>query len=115
MGMIGYECVKYEQNGVFGEELVPGALNRPILGRTTTTIHDRDEDKFAWQAETRLTASCQLTQRWRFDATWRGFITGPVYEASEAVVYSAPNFGMREPASDKAYGSDLFLGLTYLR
>ena len=114
MGMAGYQRVKYEQGGVFGEELIPGALNRPITNRVTTTINERDEDKFAWQAETRLTASCQLTHHWRFDATWRGFVTGPVYVASESVVYSAPSFGMREPSGDEAYGSDLFIGLSYL-
>lgn len=115
MGMAGYQRVKYEQHGFVGEEPVPGAVNRLILGSTTTTVNNRDENNFAWLAETRLTASCQLTHHWRFDATWRGFVTGPVYEASEAVVYTAPNFGMREPTDNTAYGSDLFLGLTYLR
>jgi hypothetical protein len=116
LGLVGYGRAKYNQGGVIGEEtVVPGALNRPINARTVTpqsTIQS-DEEHVAWHGETRVTGSCQITQRLRFDVTWRWFVTGPIYDAGASVVWGYPSFGFQQTGGEAAYSSDWFLGLNY--
>ncbi|TWT95230.1 hypothetical protein Pla108_33730 [Botrimarina colliarenosi] len=113
LGLVGYGRVENRQRGLFGEEAIPGALNRAATARTSASRYASDEEQVAWHGETRLTGSCQLTQRLRFDATWRWFVTGPVYDAASSIAWNAPDFGFQPTAGDAAYGNDWFLGLTY--
>lgn len=113
MGLMGYGRVENRQRGTFGEEAVPGALNRAATARIAENQHKSDEEQLAWHGETRLTGSCQLTQRLRFDATWRWYVTGPVYDPAGSIEWKVPDFGFRPTAGDEAYGNDWFFGLTY--
>lgn len=113
LGLVGYGRVENEQRGIFGEEAIPGALNRSATARTSRLAIESDEEHVAWHGETRVTGSCQLTQRLRFDATWRWFVTGPAYDALGSVAWNAPDFGFQQTASGRFYSSDCFLGLTY--
>lgn len=113
LGLVGYGRVESRQHGVFGEEAVPGALNLPAAALATRSAYKSDDEQVAWHGETRLTASCQLTQQLRFDATWRWYVTGPVYDAAGSIAWNAPDFGYQPTDGDAAYGNDWFLGLTY--
>lgn len=115
LGLVGYGHVENRQRSGYGDEFQPGALNRPASAQTTYSEYESSEDHVAWHGETRLTASCQITQQLRFDATWRWFVTGPVYSAGESIVWEEPDFGLHQPEDNEAYGNDWFLGLTYTR
>jgi hypothetical protein len=116
LGLVGYGRAEYYQRGAFGEAAIPGALNRSAVARTTVSQPiQSDEEHVAWHGETRLTGSCQITQRLRFDVTWRWFVTGPVYDPGESVLWNAPDFGFQQTGGEAAYSSDWFLGLTYTR
>jgi hypothetical protein len=115
LGLVGYGHLESEQRNAYGEEFQPGTLNRSASAQAISNDYESSEDHVAWHGETRLTASCQITQQLRFDATWRWFVTGPVYSAGESIVWEAPDFGLHQPDDDAAYGSDWFLGLTYTR
>ncbi|MEO0530576.1 MAG: hypothetical protein AAF266_08370 [Planctomycetota bacterium] len=113
LGLVGYGHFDSQLTGIFGQAAIPGALNNSINARSTNSLAEREDDYVAWHGETRVTASCQLTQRLRFDATWRWIATGPVYRAYDSMNYTAPTFTLRDIDGDTAYGSDWFVGLTY--
>ncbi|CAL1151125.1 unnamed protein product [Cladocopium goreaui] len=113
LGSVGYGWWERRQNGVFGEELIPGALNRPVVARTSVSANGDDGDGVAWSGEIRLTAGCQLTQRWRFDATWRYGFIGPVQDAYRATAWNAPEFGLNPEDGRTLDGDAWFLGFTY--
>lgn len=113
LGLVGYGNAETKQAGIFGEELIPGALNRPSTGRTTHSHDETNDDYFAWHGEARITGSCYLTQHLRFDATWRGILSGPVRDATTVTAWNAPDFGINNLSGETIDASHWFFGLTY--
>lgn len=115
IGLVGYGDAEAQQRGIFGEDLIPGALNRPSTGRVVTPSRDHlNLDSFAAvHGELRLKASCQLTQQLRLDALWVGATTGPIYRAADATAWNAPDFGIEVGEKERVRYDNWFLGLTY--
>lgn len=87
--------------------------HRSSLGWVYRTRHSTDH--VALHGEFRASASCQLTQSWRFDVSWRWYASGPNYAPADSVDWSSDGFGIRATDSRIAYGDNLFIGLTYNR
>jgi hypothetical protein len=115
LGLVGYGRVESQQHSFFGANPTPGVLNGSAAPQAISSQYRSNEEHVAWHGETRLTASCQLTQQLRFDATWRWFVSGPIDDAAGSIVWNAPACGMQPTDGDAAYGNDWFLGLTYTR
>ncbi len=98
LGLLGYGHAEAKQWGEFA---------------TANIWNKQTSNYFAWQGEARLTGSCQLTQRLRFDATWRGLLTGSVRDATAATAFNAPNFGLYEDNGNTMDLNNWFFGLTY--
>ncbi len=114
VGLVGYGDAEAWQSGVFGEEVIPGALNRPSVARATTSINHRNLDSFtAVHGELRLKGSCQLTQKLRADLIWVGVTTGSLYSAGYATAWNAPDFGIHQPERQRIDYHNWFFGLTY--
>lgn len=115
LGLVGYGDAEINQRGVFGEEAIPGALNRSATARSTNsrapTYHL--DSYLALHGELRVSVGCQLTQSLRADVRWIGVYTGPVYSSGLATAWNAPDFGIHQPTSRDGYGDYWFLGLTY--
>ena len=60
--MFGYNMANWDQNGLMGEELIPGALNRPLYARPTAFSHGLREQEFAPVGELRVQASYHFTK-----------------------------------------------------
>ena len=104
--MLAYNVVDKGLNGIFGEELIPGAVNRPILGRTTTTVvGDRDDD-FSPVIELRLEARYKITRALAFKVGYTGKFIDNIQRASRALGYTAPNFSFTSADQTK---SDIFI------
>ena len=116
LGLVGYGHAEIKQTGVFGEVVIPGALNRSAVARATYSSAPKITDDYvAWQGEARLTASCQLTQSLRFDAMWRGVLTGPIRNSAVATAWNAPDFGIHDINGETIDFGHWFFGLTYTR
>ncbi|TWT88309.1 hypothetical protein Mal64_17880 [Pseudobythopirellula maris] len=112
LGLAGYGRARLKQNGVFGAEAIPGALNRSASARTTNSTYDATEEHFAWHFETRLSSSYTITPGWRIDALYRWYLAGPVYDAAGGTIFSVPYFGYNAKAG-VGQASEVFLGLAY--
>ena len=60
--MFGYNIADWDQIGLMGEDLIPGALNRPLYARPTAFSHGLREQEFAPVGELRVHASYHFTQ-----------------------------------------------------
>lgn len=87
---LGYQRIDYHQQSVFGDEVVPGALNRPATARVTETFTAYGEEHVAWLNEIRLMASCRLTPHLRIDGGWRGALATQFHNAALATAWIAP-------------------------
>ncbi|TWT88310.1 hypothetical protein Mal64_17890 [Pseudobythopirellula maris] len=112
LGLAGYGRARLKQNGVFGEEAIPGALNRSASARSTNSTFDASEEHFAWHVETRLASSYRLSPHWRIDALCRWYVAGPVYDAAGGVQLTPPYFGYSAKAG-VGQASEVFFGLAY--
>ncbi|TWT95231.1 hypothetical protein Pla108_33740 [Botrimarina colliarenosi] len=114
LALLGYQRVEYQQYGLFGEEAIPGALNRSAVARTTRSKQEYGEENFARNGEVRLTASCQVTSNVRVDAGWRGVTASELHNAASATAWTAPSFGIN-PQDGKSETFDYWtFGLTYV-
>jgi hypothetical protein len=110
---LGYQRIDYHQQSVFGEEVIPGALNRPATARTTETFTAYSEEHVAWLNEIRLMASCRLTPYLRIDGGWRGALATQFHNAALATAWIAPDFGIRPLDGETVVYDYWTLGLTY--
>lgn len=99
-GTLGYNIVDVDQNGIFGEELVPGALNRPIAGRTTTTVDGQRYDEFSPLGELRAQISYRVAESISLQAGYTAKYVGNVHRGAQATAWNAPNFGIDDSTSD---------------
>lgn len=113
LSTLGYQRIDYKQEGVFGEETIPGALNRPAVARTPTSAEEYGEEHVALLGELRLTASCRLSQHLRIDGGWRGALATQFHNASLATAWNAPDFGIRPRDGETLLYDYWTLGLTY--
>lgn len=104
--MLAYNVVDKGLNGIFGEELIPGAINRPINGRTTTTVlGDRDDD-FSPLIELRIEARYKITRALALKIGYTGKFIDNLQRASRALAYTAPSFSFTDTGTTK---TDIFI------
>lgn len=113
LSTLGYQRIDYKQEGIFGEEAIPGALNRSAVARTTTSGEEYGEEHVGWLGELRLTASCRLSQHLRIDGGWRGALATQFHNAALATAWNAPDFGIRSRDGETLFYDYWTLGLTY--
>jgi hypothetical protein len=111
--MLGYQRIDYQQQGIFGEEAIPGALNRSATARTTSSHEAYGEEHAAWLNELRLTASCRLTPQLRIDGGWRAALATQFHGAAYATAWNAPEYGIRPLDGETVVYDYWTLGLTY--
>lgn len=110
---LGYQRIDYHQQSVFGDEVVPGALNRSASAQANETFFAYGEEHVAWLNEIRLMASCRLTPHLRIDGGWRGALATQFHNAALATAWIAPDFGIRPLDGETVVYDYWTLGLTY--
>ncbi|MEO1497319.1 MAG: BBP7 family outer membrane beta-barrel protein [Planctomycetota bacterium] len=98
--LFGFNAADLDQNGVFGEELIPGAANRPAVGRTTTSVYGERFDEFSPVAELRVEARYKLTKALSVKVGYNAQYIANIHRASRATLYNAPDFGYADDSSD---------------
>jgi Putative beta barrel porin-7 (BBP7) len=91
--MFGFNTADWDQIGLMGQELIPGALNRPLYGRPTAFSHGLREQEFSPVAELRLQAAYQVTTSLALKVGYTGSFVGNVKRAAPSVHYMLPDMG----------------------
>ena len=98
--MAGYNIVDVDQNGIFGEELVPGALNRPAIARTVTSVDGDRFNEFSPIAELRAEVHYRLAESITLRAGFTAKYVANVHRAGLSTAFRAPDFGIIDQTSD---------------
>jgi hypothetical protein len=112
--MFGYNTADWDQIGLMGEGLVPGALNQPLYARTTAFSHGISEREFSPVAEMRLRARYHVTAAFSVTAGYTGMFVGNIRRAAPSVHYSLPSFGYNDAGTQDLFVNGFDLGVEFV-
>jgi hypothetical protein len=98
--MMAYNRADVGQYGIFGEELIPGALNRPASARTTTSVYGRAEDDFSPLGELRIDARYKFSKAVALTLGYTAHYVDNIQRSSKTVAWNAPDFGIKDGKAD---------------
>lgn len=113
--LFGYNIADWDQLGLTGFGLVPGALNQPLYARPTAFSHGLREEQFSPVAELRVQASYHIWKAAALKFGYTGSYIGNIRRAAPSVHYRLPDMGyVRTDGEDLLInGFDLGVELIY--
>lgn len=97
--LFGYNVSNWDQVGLFGQELVPGGINRPLYAQPTASAYGRQDNDFSPVAELRAQAAYQLSGALAVKLGYTAIYADNIHRAANAVRWHAPDWGMNAPNS----------------
>jgi Putative beta barrel porin-7 (BBP7) len=112
--MWGYNVADWDQTGLIGEELIPGALNRPLYARPTAFSHGQQEQEFSPVAELRFQASYHLTSSFALKLGLTSTYAGNIHRAAPSVHYRLPDMGYRDAGTQDIFINGVDFGVEFV-
>ena len=112
--LLGYNIANWDQIGLMGEELIPGALNRPLYARPTAFAHGLRETEISPVAELRLQASYHVTRSFALKVGYTGTYIGNVRRAATSVRYYLPDMGYVDNGADDIFANGVDFGVEFV-
>jgi Putative beta barrel porin-7 (BBP7) len=112
--MFGYNTADWDQFGLVGERLIPGALNAPLYARPTAFAHGLVEREFSPVAELRLQAAYQVTTSLAIKAGYTGSYVGNIRRAAPSVRYFLPDMGYVDTDGEDLLINGFDLGVEFI-
>jgi hypothetical protein len=112
--MFGYNTADWDQIGLMGEGLIPGALNQPLYARPTAFSHGLQEREFSPVAELRLQARYHVTTAAALSFGYTGMFVGNIRRAAPSVHYRLPDFGYRDAGTQDLLVNGFDLGVEFV-
>jgi hypothetical protein len=98
--MFAYNRADIDQTGIFGEEAIPGALNRSATARTTASVYGQTQDDFSPLGELRLDARYKFSKAVALTLGYTAQYIDNIQRASQTVLWNAPDFGVKDGKRD---------------
>jgi hypothetical protein len=112
--MFGFNVADWDQNGLMGEELIPGAVNRPLYARPTAFSDGLREQEFSPIGELRLQASYHVTKAAALKFGYTGSYIGNIRRAAPSVRYSLPDMGYIDTKGEEFLINGFDLGVEFV-
>jgi hypothetical protein len=112
--MAGFNIANWDQIGLIGEELIPGALNRPIYARPTAFSHGLRELEFAPVGELRVATSYHITNAFAVNVGYTGSVVGGIRRAAPSVHYSLPEMGFVDAGTQQLLVNGVDFGVEFV-
>lgn len=112
--LFGYNVADWAQDGIMGEELIPGALNRPLYARPTAFSHGLQETGFSPIGELRMRASYFLTKAFTLNVGYTGMYVGNIHRAATSVRYSLPDMGYSKAGTQDVLINGVDFGIEFV-
>ena len=112
--MAGYNIANWNQIGLVGSELVPGALNRLLYARPTAFDHGLRDQEFAPVGELRVAASYHITNAFALNIGYTGTAIGGIRRAAPSVHYSLPDMGYLDAGNQTMLVNGVDFGVEFV-
>ncbi len=112
--LFGYNVADWDQLGLMGEELIPGALNRPLYARPTAFSHGLRELEFSPVAELRVQASYHVWKGAALKLGYTGSYIGNIRRAAPSVRYALPEMGYVDTGGEDFLINGFDLGVEFV-
>ena len=112
--LFGYNVADWDQIGLTGFGMVPGALNQPLHARPTAFTHGQREQEFSPVAELRVQAAYQFTSSFAFKVGYTGAYIGNVRRAAPSVHYRLPEMGYLDAGTQQLLVNGFDLGVEFV-
>lgn len=99
-GAVGYNIVDIDQYGLFGEEAIPGALNRSATARTTASVDGIRYDEFSPIGELRAQFRYRIAEAVSVHAGYTATYVGNIHRGTQSTAWNAPDFGIHDHTGD---------------
>jgi hypothetical protein len=109
--MAGFNFGEVNQQGVMGDGLVPGALNRPPYVSTVIFGHNDPHDEISPSGELRAEARYQLRDNVTLALRWSGIAIGNALLTEDRTFYRLPDMGLVDPGEQTIFFHHLFCGV----
>jgi hypothetical protein len=112
--MFGYNTADWNQIGLVGEGMVPGALNQLLFGRPTAFTHGLQEREFSPVAELRLQTTYHVMSGFAVKAGYTGMFVGNIRRAAPSVLYSLPDMGYQNAGTQDLLVNGFDFGVEFV-
>jgi hypothetical protein len=112
--MAGANIANWNQVGVIGEELIPGALNRLLYARPTGFSSGLRDTEFAPVGELRLSTTYHVTNAFALNVGYTGSVVGGIKRAATSVHYSLPEMGYVDSGTQQLLINGLDFGVEFV-
>ena len=113
--MFGYNVADWNQVGLMGEELIPGAVNRPLYARPTAFASGLREQDFSPVGELRVQASYHFTKSFALKFGYTGSYLGNIRRAATSVRYALPDMGYVDTGGEDFLINGFDLGVEFVQ
>lgn len=101
--LFGYNIQDYDQDVQFGQELIPGGLNRPLYGMPEVSAHGKQDNEFSPVAELRVNCAYQLTSAVALNLGYNAMLVDNIRRATQQVNYTLPSVGFRDGGTQEIF------------
>jgi hypothetical protein len=113
--MFGYNIQDLDQNGVIGENLLPGGLNQPMLLQPTGFNYGRQDNDFSPVVELRADMSYSITRSLSAKLGYTAIFADNITRAASVTRWRLPDMGFNETGQQHIFvnGVDVGFELVY--
>jgi hypothetical protein len=115
LGIFGVNDGDVQQNNGMGEQLVPGALNRPLYARPAYSEHRAAIDGISPTGVLWAEASLQMTQHTSVKFAWTAAYVNNVLLAEDRVRYNLPDMGLVDVGEQDTFQQFFVCGIEMVR
>jgi hypothetical protein len=110
--LAGYNDGRVEQHSATGQELIPGAINRPLFVQPVQL--SESHHAFSPGAEFRAETRYSVTDALSLQLAWSAVFFDNVLLADDRTTYLLPNFGLNDPGDQHRLTEDIYCGIKYV-
>jgi hypothetical protein len=112
--MAGYNRANWDQVGLMGQNLIPGAINSLLYARPTALDNGLSVNEFSPVGELRVQASYHVTSAFSLNVGYTGAAIANIKRAAPSVHYSLPDMGYLDSGTQNLLINGVDFGVEFI-
>jgi hypothetical protein len=113
--LLGYNTGRVKLYGSMGEDLIPGALNRPLFARSTRFSHVQSYDGLSRSIEIRADGKLQISKATAFRVSWSGVAIDNLIIGTDRLDFRLPSMGLSDRGLEAELVHQVYCGFEVVR